>query len=105
MGLAITRSSKADTLNGVTAGKSYPIQGYTDGNAIVLTDDGRLITVAYGAITADGEWSVDAGQDSQEKAKATQTDLLKAQAYDQQTAAAADKTAAAAASSDTSTTK
>lgn len=58
MTFSITRGSKAPELAGVTNGESYEAVGFTDGNVVIINDDGQPTLVGYKAISDDGEWSV-----------------------------------------------
>lgn len=58
MSLSIKRGSNAPDLSGITPGTSYPVFALTDTSAVILTDDEKLLTIAYRHINAGEEWSV-----------------------------------------------
>lgn len=58
MTVAIKRSTEASELAGISSGEAYEVQGYTDGNAIIINDDGSFVAVPYGLIGDDQDWSI-----------------------------------------------
>lgn len=66
---------------GVTAGKDYPVQGFSGGGVIVVNDDGKFLHVGFADIDAD--WTVtdqDAAKKAADKAaadKAKKAELAK----------------------------
>lgn len=58
MSLSIKRNAEAPELDGVSPGTSYPVFSLTDHNAVILSDDKKLLTVGYKQINDTDHWSV-----------------------------------------------
>lgn len=58
MSLSIKRNPRASELPGITPGTSYPVFALTDGNAIILSDDEKLLSIGYKQINDTDQWSV-----------------------------------------------
>lgn len=58
MSLSIKRSAEAPALPGISPGTSYPVFSLTDQNAIILSDDEKLVPIAYKQINETDQWSV-----------------------------------------------
>lgn len=69
MAFSIKRDSKASELEGVTAGDSYEAVGFTDGNVIIINDDGRPTPVGFKTISDDGEWAAVGDKPKKSKTK------------------------------------
>lgn len=81
-----TEEAGAREFPGVTAGKSYAVQGYTGGGAVIVNDSGKFVHVGFADL--DSCWSV-----TDETAKAAKKADAQSKAADK--AAAAERAEAA----------
>lgn len=58
MPLSIKRAAKAPDLAGVTPGTSYPVFALTNTNAIILSDDEKLLSVGFKQINDTDQWEI-----------------------------------------------
>lgn len=58
MPLSIKRAAKAPPLEGVSPGTSYPVFALTDHNAIILSDDEKLLSVGFKQINDTDQWEI-----------------------------------------------
>lgn len=68
---------------GITAGKDYPVQGFSGGGVVVINDDGKFFHVSFADVDAD--WTVSVKDDATKKTddkktapvETTQTEAIK----------------------------
>ena len=69
MSISIKRGGNAPEAEGLTAGETYPVLGYTDANAIILDDNSCLISVGFKQINVGEDWALSEKKEKSSKSK------------------------------------